>query len=343
MSLRIVVTGTGLVCPTTCSVPDLLGAEPTREATGTWFDPVRHLGARGWRYLTPATRYLLAASRYALADAAVEPAGLNPESMGVVIGTNFAARQVVARMDEVVVADGADALSPAEAPNFSINLPASQVSMRYAMRAFNLSLTNPMVAGLESILTLTDAIRRDRARLGVAGATEERPTTAVHPMASEGACCFTLERLDDVVQRGGTARAEVAGGFSRFVPSRDPGAVAAVGRRVRALVAATGASRMPYASVSGAAGWAGRLDDVCAAECAAAGVALVPRRYPGADGRHVTVSALLQAAGLLAEHGHGLVLAASPHGHVAAVLLRPVDGYGRHRVDGALTSTGGGA
>lgn len=342
MSERVVVTGTGIVCPVACSVPDLLAGGPERAADTTWFDPVRHLGARGWKYLTPATRYLLAATRYALADASVDPAQSPAEWMGVAIGTNFAARAVVARMDEAVIAGTADALSPAEAPNFSVNMPASQVSMRYAMRAFNLSLTNPMVAGLESLLTLAAAIRRDRARLGIAGATEERPTAAVHPAASEGACCFTVERLDDVARRDGTARAEVVGGFSRFIPAGDNGAVAAVGRRVRAMVTDAGLDRVPYASVSGSAGWAGPIDDACATECATGGITLLPRRYPGADGGHFTVSALLQMAGLLAEHGHGLVVAASPHGHVAAVLLQSIDHAPPARIAPA-GKTGGGA
>jgi 3-oxoacyl-(acyl-carrier-protein) synthase len=322
----IAITGAGLACPAGFSVPQLLTAPWTGVVpAGDWFDAPTHLGARGWKYLTPASRYLLAAARHALADAALDPALVPPESMGVVVGTNFAAHPVVARMDGVVIAEGADELSPAEAPNFSVNIPASQVSMRYAMRAFNLSLTNPVVAGLEAVLTLASAIRRDRARLGIAGATEESPGPAAHGSAAEGACCLTLERVGDALRRGATLRSEVAGGLSRFVPPGDHDALDALGRAVPRLLdgedGADGAG-LPYASVSVPGDWSGRIDAAVTEACAGAGVALTRRRYLGADGSHFTVSGLLQVAGLVAEHGRGLVLAASPHGHTVIVLLR---------------------
>ncbi|MEU8181952.1 beta-ketoacyl synthase N-terminal-like domain-containing protein [Micromonospora sp. NPDC049044] len=209
MSGDVVLTGSAsLVSPETA---------PSDGAAG-WFDPAEHLGARGWKYLTPATRFLLATAQLAMADAKLDPATMAPESMGVAVGTNFAADPVVGRLDQTVRTEGAHWLSPAEAPNFSVNLAASHVSMRWAMRAFNLTLTNPMVAGIDAVLTMAGAIRRGRARLGLAGATEERPT-AYRPgggMAGEGACCLVLESRQTAIERGATPLATVAGGFSRF-------------------------------------------------------------------------------------------------------------------------------
>jgi 3-oxoacyl-[acyl-carrier-protein] synthase II len=325
---RVVVSGTGLVCPAAASVPDLLtasGPRTDRDPAGSWFDPATYLGAYGWKYYTPATQYLLAATTLALADAGIDPRLSAPETMGVIIGTNFAAHAVVAGMDQVVISQGATELSPAEAPNFSVNIPASQVSMRWAMRAFNLSLTNPMVAGIESLLMLASALRRGRARLGVAGAVEQYPGDDVHPEASEGACCFTAELLPDVRRRDGVARAEVVGGFSRFLPAGriSIGPSADLDRAFDALVDAAGAGAMPYVSLGPSAS-SRQLDTVCAARFARAGIELVRHEYLGIGGEHFTVSALLQVAGLIAECGGGLVVATSPHGHIAAVLLRPV-------------------
>lgn len=309
----VVVTGAGLVCPAASTVDGLLAAEP--DAAGPvsgWFDPVAHLGKRGWKYLTPATWYVLAAAGLAIADARLEPAGLRDDSMGVAVGTNFAAAPVVGRLDEVVRAEGAEWLSPAEAPNFSVNIPASHISMRYGMRAFNLSLTNPMVAGLEAVLTLASAIRHGRAALGIAGATEERPGDGP---VSEGACCLTIEDASQAQARGAVARAEVAGGWCRFLP---PGADPAVlGGPLDALLSHVDGP-LPYA-MTGDDEVGRRVDEFIAGRV---GSDLVRRRYLGADGRYATASPLLQAVGLLAEHGRGLVVATSQHGHVAAVLLR---------------------
>jgi 3-oxoacyl-[acyl-carrier-protein] synthase II len=326
----VVVSGTGLMCPAAATVPELLAATnggahlEDRDLNGSWFDPRTYLGAYGWKYYTPATQYLLAATSLALADAGIDPRLRAPETMGVIVGTNFAAHAVVAGMDQVVVSQGAMQLSPAEAPNFSINIPASQVSMRWSMRAFNLSLTNPMVAGVESLLMLASALRRGRARMGVAGAVEQYPGGDVHPAASEGACCFTAELLADVRGRDGVARAEVIGGFSRFLPEGRREAPADLERAIDILVDAADSGPLPYVSLSGPSASNRQLDAICASRFSRAGIDLVRHEYLGAGGEHFTVSALLQVAGLVAEHGGGLVLATSPHGHIAAVLLRPV-------------------
>jgi hypothetical protein len=172
-----------------------------------------------------------------------------------------------------------------------------------------------MVAGVESLLTLSAAMRRGRARLGIAGATEERaPTPAGGESAlSEAACCFTLEMAPDAAARGATVRAVLAGGFSRFLPpGADPTVLAT---SVTALLSDV-AGPLPYAGPAGDDPVACQVDGFVTGK---AGVELVRCTYPGADGRYVTASPLLQLAGLIAEHGRGLVVATSPHGHVAAL------------------------
>jgi hypothetical protein len=313
----IVVTGDGVMCPVADSRAALAGSSPDAPAdapdpVGDWFDPVVRLGRRGWRYQTPATRYLLAAAGAALAEAGLDPALLPPDSTGVAVGTNFAAKPVVGRLDDMVRAEGAEWLSPAEAPNFSVNMAASHVSMKYAMRAFNLTLTDPVVAGLAAVLTLTTAIRRGRAVRGIAGATEERPDD---PAASEGACCLVLETADHAAARGASARAAIAGGFSRFLPpGADPGVL---DRPLARLLSGGGGGPVPYAVV-GDHDLGKRIDDAVATRAPAG---LLRRRYPGGDGRYATASPLLAAVGLSTEYGQGLVLATSPHGHVAALRL----------------------
>ena len=199
-----------------------------------------------WRYLTPATRYVLAASGLAMKDAGFDPAALPDDQVGVAIGTNFAAAPVVGRFDDVVAEESAAGISPAEAPAFSVNIPASQISMRHALRAFNLSLTNPMVAGLEAVLTLRSALQRGRARAGIAGATEERPGPGAArvvgaPFAGEGAACVVLERADDARDRAAPPGPEVAGGFSIFVGhlADAPGAARRGGRPGRSARCST--------------------------------------------------------------------------------------------------------
>jgi 3-oxoacyl-(acyl-carrier-protein) synthase len=313
---RVVLTGHGMV-----------RAEAADDET--WFDAAQYLGPRGWRYLTPATRYVLAAADLAMADARFDPAGIDDDEVGVAIGTNFAAAPVVQRFDEVVAEETAAGISPAEAPAFSVNIPASQISMRHGLRAFNLSLTNPMVAGLEAVLTLRSALLRGRARAGIAGATEERPDAAAAkvvgaPFAGEGACCVLLERATDARERSAPAGPEVVGGFSVFVGHAidSPEALAdAVERQLAALLdGRTGP--LPYAPPAGSFPLRDQVDEAFRRWAERAGVELAGVDLPGSTGQDFTVSPVLQLAGLAAEHGHGLVLAVGPHGHLAGVRLR---------------------
>lgn len=333
-----VLTGIGLVCPQISSRHSLVGpglAPSGADREQPWFDPARFLGPRGWKYHSPASRYLLAAAGLALAESGLDPAALPPESTGVVIGTNFAATPVVARFDRTVLADGSDALSPAEAPSFSVNIPASLVSVRYTIRGFNLTLTNPMVAGLEAILTLGSAVRAGRITAGVAGAAEERPedlpedaASTAHQDPGEGACCLVLESQATARARGAVVLAELIGGFSRFLPPSPAGEpspdvlAAALGDPLRALIkGGHDAEPLPLVTVgpSGDDGW---LTRYCADTCADAGVPVTLHGYPGKLGTYFTLSALLQLAGVVTEYGRGLVVCAGPHGNVAAVLLR---------------------
>jgi 3-oxoacyl-[acyl-carrier-protein] synthase II len=343
---RIVLTGTGLVCPETSTVAGIVAPAPADSVADTdgWFDPVPYLGRRGWKYLSPATRYLLAAASRAIAESDL-PTGPEAPPTGVAVGTNFAVDRPVAHFDRTIIDDDAEAISPAEAPGFSVNIPASQISLRYGMRAFNLSLTNPMVAGMEAMVVLAAAIRAGRAVAGVAGATEQVPDLPdVHPAASEGACCFVLERATDAYARGARPSAEVVGGFSRFVPPHLLGRpepetagnatagswAGVVGRPLAALVAGHHGT-LPLAVLPGPVD-AAAVRRFCTATCADAGVSVTDAAYLGGDGRYFTVSPLLAAAGLVDQHGGGLIVCASAHGHVAGLYLRradpPPDGHG---------------
>lgn len=301
--MSIVITGVGLVRQ----------RAPVAEGE-SWFDPVPLLGRRGWKYLTPAARYLLGAARLALEDAALETETFPDESMGVAIGTNFAAEPVVARLDEQLIAEGARMLSPAEAPNFSVNIPASGISMRYGMRAFNLTLTSPMVAGLESILVMGAAIRRGRARLGIAGATEQRPRSD-HP-GRESACCLVVEGAEEAAARGARVKATITGGWCRFSP---PAAgIRALQSKLAALIEDAADGQLPY-SVAAAGRLGADLDELCHDLAAKAGVRLT--RVGPVDASYVSVSPLLAVADQLASGQAGLVVTASGHGNLAALRL----------------------
>jgi 3-oxoacyl-[acyl-carrier-protein] synthase II len=235
----IAITGCGVVSPQAMT-PDelanrLAGSEPVtgpnrpRRLPLDRFDPRRYFGAHGFKYLTPATQYALAAAQMALSDARVSEASYTPQQRGVVVGTNFGVHGVLAAMDHVILDGGAEHLRPMEAPNFSVNIPASQLSMKHKFTAFNVTLTTAQVAGVEALLVAADALRAGRASVVLVCAAEGEPAQGLEsafaaPLAEGGACALVLERLDDARQRGAAVRGEIWNGASRFLAGDAAGA-----------------------------------------------------------------------------------------------------------------------
>ena len=98
----------------------------------------------------------------------------------------------------------------------------------------------------------------------------------------------------------------------------------ALGRPLTALLGA-GDATLPLAVLTGPDELTGPLADYCARVMERTGTRPQRTGYHGRSGDHFTVSPMLQVAGIIAEHGRGLVVCASEHGHVAAVYLRALN------------------
>ncbi|MFF2651032.1 beta-ketoacyl synthase N-terminal-like domain-containing protein [Streptomyces sp. NPDC058045] len=211
-----------------CTLP--YGTDPEDAGAGIQamdnFDPAEHLGKRGWKFLPPVTRAALAAVRLATADAGEQPER-PPERTGVVIGTNFGVDEIVERIDLALLKDGISGISAVECPNFSLNVPASQVSIAHGMKAFNITLANLLTAGYEALLSGGRALRAGRADAVLAGAIEGRPPLALQtiagtPLDAAGACLLHLEAPEAAMERGARVYGWLTGG-RRGVLSDEPG------------------------------------------------------------------------------------------------------------------------
>ncbi|GAB3238038.1 hypothetical protein GCM10027447_37490 [Glycomyces halotolerans] len=186
---RLTVTGIGRVLP------------PPGDVDGAWFDHRTRLGRRGYKYLPRAAQYLLVAGREAMADAGLAvtgPAGSGPagEDVGVVIGTSHGATALHTEMDTAIRADGADALSPATAAYFSVNLIPSRLATEHGLKGFNLPITSTGTAGLESLLVGGNALRDGRARHLLAGATEHPASGTPRRRGDDGAVVLVADQAE---------------------------------------------------------------------------------------------------------------------------------------------------
>ncbi|WP_053161059.1 beta-ketoacyl synthase N-terminal-like domain-containing protein [Streptomyces caatingaensis] len=191
---ELVVTGIGVVSPRGCdpAALDLEGAVPADDA---WFDVAAELGPRGYKYVPPSCRYLLAATRRAVADAGGSPAAVPEAERGMAVGTNSGIAALIDGMDATVTGPGAERLSPATAPYFSINTLAGRVAMDHGVKGWNLTLTSPRTAGLEALLAGARAVAAGRSTVLLAGSTEAALPDhhPAHAASEAGAVVLVLE------------------------------------------------------------------------------------------------------------------------------------------------------
>lgn len=332
---RIALTGIGLVSPAASSLESFArvrGAEADGAPVGGRmlplldFDPARYLGERGFKYLTPATQYALAAARLALEDAGVGDYYQGDER-GVVLGTNFAVWSVLADMDATILRTGADQIRPMEAANFSVNIPASQLSIRYGLHAFNVTLTTARIAGLEAVALGAECLRRGRARMVLAGALEGRAPEALQgyfspPIAEGAACLMVLEPLSAALERGARVHGEIGPSLFRFWPAVLEGvsAPAESGWSEGMLADLVGPGLDPVHLFEAGHGCprCERLAQIVDAAASSAGRRVERHVLSDRFGECSTVSPMMQVLDFcLSGLDAGLVVAASPQGHAA--------------------------
>ncbi len=269
MKRRIVITGIGVLSPiaigrdaywdglfggTTGFRPiTLFDTTPFRvkvagEIAG--FDPVAFLGKKGLRDLDRSTRLACSAARLALDDCGLAVTEDNTHSTGVSIGTTFGSLHSISQFDRSGLIEGPRYVNPSHFPNTVINSPASQVSIRFAIKGFNTTISTGFCAGLDAVCYASDFIRLKRADVVLAGGVEElceETFTGFHELGclsgsaggdpvccpfdarrngtilSEGAALLVLEDEAHAAKRGAPMLAHVLGYGNAFDPSADGG------------------------------------------------------------------------------------------------------------------------
>lgn len=324
--MTVLITGVGAV------------AEEPRPGAGDvpWFDPAAHLGRRGWKYLTPATRYLLAAGNEALGRRHDDPplTGAGSERFGVVTGTQYAIDRVHRRMNATLTTEGVRGISPAEVPGFSMNTPGSQLAITTGARAFSVTLTNPVTAGLEAVQFAVTALRTGRADVVVAAAADQAPEDHGGSGEYDAAAAVVLSARGRAPGTAGAGRplAAVTGALSRFLApgpagDPDPAALAAGAARIAALPGATerpgaaGAVRLVVVAPTAATPLALAVRD--AVTTALADTRTMVRDAAVRPARHCAVSGPLELIALARSDGGGpaLLISVSESGHLTAIRI----------------------
>jgi 3-oxoacyl-[acyl-carrier-protein] synthase II len=213
---RIVVTGLGATTPLGGNVAEtwqavLAGTSgvslmpfdwvetyqlPVKIAATIKQSPVDVMARVEVRRLDPSGQYALIAAREAWADAATPE--VEPERLGVVIGTGIGGVSTLLDQWDTLREKGVRRIFPLAVPMLIVNGPAAAVSIELGARAGVHAPVSACSSGAEAIGYAVEMIRSGRADVVVAGGTE----AAMHPMPIAGfAAMKALSTRNDEPER----------------------------------------------------------------------------------------------------------------------------------------------
>lgn len=259
MRRRVVVTGLGAITPVGNDVATtwqslLAGKSGAADITKfdaskfsvrfaaevKGFDPLAYMDRKEAKRADPYTRYAVAASLQAMADAGLEPGAIDPETIGVIIGSGIGGLKSFEDQHDVYRTLGPGKISPFFIPMFIGDIAAGIVSMRLQAKGPNYSTVSACASSAHAIGSAFRIIQYGDADVMVAGGAEaavtpmsiggfanmgalstrnDSPATASRPfdagrdgfVMGEGSAVVILEELEHARRRGARIYGEIVG------------------------------------------------------------------------------------------------------------------------------------
>ncbi len=202
------------------------------------FDPVEYMNFKEARRMERFSQFAVAATKEALEDAELSLEDVDPEEVGVLIGTAIGGLDSTEETVRNLLAG--KRVSPFYLVSMIPNIAAFHICHAYGLKGHNNTVTTACAAGAQAVGEAAEVIRRGAAQVMVAGGTEssmaevglagfsamrglstrnDDPQGASRPfdkdrdgfVASEGCGIMILENLDHALKRAARIYAEVLG------------------------------------------------------------------------------------------------------------------------------------
>ena len=256
---KVVITGIGAVTPNGNNVNEFW-TSLTNGISGigpiTYFDSSNHrvkiagelngfqpdsiLDSKEIRKLDPFSIYALVATQEAISMSGLDSESLNPDRIGVTIGTGVGGIQTLEDQQRVIDQKGARRVSPQFVPKMIANIAGGHLSIRWGLRGPNQTVTSACASATDAIGMAMRLILSGDADAMVTGGTEasvtaltiagfanmkalsqsnEIPERASRPfdkdrdgfVLGEGSGMLVIERESHAKNRGAHILAELAG------------------------------------------------------------------------------------------------------------------------------------
>ena len=219
----------------TTDYPSKVGAEVRGFNPGEFMDPKE--ARRNDRY----TQFAVACSRMALDDAGIDPASLDADRFGVLIGSGIGGMLTIQEQSRRLYDMGPRKVSPFMIPSLIANIASGVVAIEVGARGPNYGIVSACASGTHSIGESFRMLRDNEADVMIAGGSEaavtelgyagfcsmkamstsynDEPTRASRPfdkgrdgfVMGEGAGVLIMETLEHAQARGATIYCEIAG------------------------------------------------------------------------------------------------------------------------------------
>src|ERR1017187_6372911 len=232
------------------------------------FDPEKYIEKKTIRRMDRFTQYGYAAADMAVRDAGLDQAKLDPDRVGVIVGSGIGGLSTIEEEYTTLRERGARRVSPFLIPKLITNMAPGEIAIRWGFTGVNYAVTSACATSNHAIGDALRALRYGDADVIVAGGTEsaitplgfagfcsaralstrnDAPEKASRPfdkdrdgfVMGEGAGIVTLETLEHAQARGAKIYAELAGygatDDAYHITSPNPEGTAAVRAMQRAL------------------------------------------------------------------------------------------------------------
>jgi 3-oxoacyl-[acyl-carrier-protein] synthase II len=233
-----VVAGCSGVGPITLFDASAMKTRIAAEVKG--FDPEAWFGRKEARRMDRYAQFALAATQQALQDACLDPAQVDRERVGVILGTGIGGIGAMVQGVETLITRGPDRISPLTVPMMLADTAPGLIAIAYGFRGPNMAVVTACASGANAIGEAMRLIRQGDADVVIAGGAEaailpvavaafnamgaistrnEEPERASRPfdrtrdgfVMGEGAGILILEGLEHAQARGARVYAEVVG------------------------------------------------------------------------------------------------------------------------------------
>jgi len=222
MRHRVVITGIGPFAPRAWELfgplPFELPAELPAQAPLRIRDEDLIHAAPQLRQMDRLARIALVAAELALADASLDVATLDPESIGIALGSGYGCLATNADYLDGIRDRGARRGNPIIFQNTVSNAATGYISLAKGIRGPNATMCSGWVAGLEALDFGVHQIADGRVQTMIVGGVDQLFPALVDGLSgrltllSEGSCFLVLEELETARARGVRIYAEVVAG-----------------------------------------------------------------------------------------------------------------------------------